>query len=100
MRSGEFAANPIGVVFDPKELIARYEAGEPMNNLGAEYGAVPAHQLFEASGATYDVGELARRHPTAILGESALAVLLNAHLRCSPGRPSSGASHGMAAVIQ
>ena len=30
MRSGEFAANPIGVVFDPDELAARYRAGEPI----------------------------------------------------------------------
>jgi catechol-2,3-dioxygenase len=33
MRSGEFAANPIGVVFDPEQLIARYEAGEPLEQL-------------------------------------------------------------------
>lgn len=29
MKSGEFAANPIGVVFDPDDLVARYRAGEP-----------------------------------------------------------------------
>ena len=28
-----FAANPIGVVFDPKRLIARYEAGETIDEL-------------------------------------------------------------------
>lgn len=28
MKSGEFAANPIGVVFDPEDLAARYRAGE------------------------------------------------------------------------
>ena len=33
MQSGEFAANPIGVVFDPDELLARYEAGEPLATL-------------------------------------------------------------------
>lgn len=33
MRSGEFAANPIGVVFDPEEFVARYEAGEPLETL-------------------------------------------------------------------
>ena len=33
MRSGAFAANPIGVVFDPKELLARYRAGEPIDTL-------------------------------------------------------------------
>ncbi|HJQ84388.1 MAG TPA: VOC family protein [Candidatus Binatia bacterium] len=35
MRSGEFAANPIGVVFEPEELVARYEAGEPLATLTA-----------------------------------------------------------------
>jgi len=30
MRSGAFAANPIGVVFEPEELLARYRAGEPL----------------------------------------------------------------------
>jgi catechol-2,3-dioxygenase len=35
MRSGEFAANPIGVVFDPQELVARYDAGEPIATLTA-----------------------------------------------------------------
>ena len=35
MRSGEFAANPIGVVFDPNALVARYEAGEPNEQLMA-----------------------------------------------------------------
>jgi len=33
MRSGEFAANPIGVVFDPENLVARYRAGEPLATL-------------------------------------------------------------------
>jgi catechol-2,3-dioxygenase len=33
MRSGEFAANPIGVIFDPDALVARYEAGEPIDSL-------------------------------------------------------------------
>jgi catechol-2,3-dioxygenase len=33
MRSGAFAANPIGVVFDPEDLLARYEAGEPLETL-------------------------------------------------------------------
>jgi catechol-2,3-dioxygenase len=35
MRSGEFAANPIGVVFDPEDFVARYEAGEPFETLTA-----------------------------------------------------------------
>jgi catechol-2,3-dioxygenase len=33
IRSGDFAANPIGIVFDPDELLARYRAGEPMEKL-------------------------------------------------------------------
>jgi catechol-2,3-dioxygenase len=35
MRSGEFAANPIGVVFDPDAMVARYEGGEPLETLTA-----------------------------------------------------------------
>ncbi|MBI3767290.1 MAG: VOC family protein [Deltaproteobacteria bacterium] len=35
MHSGEFAANPIGVVFDPEDLLARYRAGEPFATLVA-----------------------------------------------------------------
>jgi catechol-2,3-dioxygenase len=35
IRSGDFAANPIGVVFDPEALLARYRAGEPMEQLTA-----------------------------------------------------------------
>jgi catechol 2,3-dioxygenase-like lactoylglutathione lyase family enzyme len=33
MRDGDFAANPIGVVFDPDALVARYRAGEPIASL-------------------------------------------------------------------
>lgn len=33
MQSGDFAANPIGVVFDPDEFLARFEAGEPLATL-------------------------------------------------------------------
>lgn len=33
MRSGEFAANPIGVVFDPEDLLARYRGGEAHESL-------------------------------------------------------------------
>ena len=32
-RSGTFAENPIGVVFDPDELVARHEAGVPLREL-------------------------------------------------------------------
>jgi len=35
IRSGDFAANPIGVVFDPEELLARYRSGEPLEKLTA-----------------------------------------------------------------
>ena len=35
MRSPEFAANPIGVIFDPDELLARYAGGEPLEKLVA-----------------------------------------------------------------
>jgi catechol-2,3-dioxygenase len=49
MRSGAFAANPIGVVFDPEELVARYEAGEPIETLMARpslpEGATPFDML-------------------------------------------------------
>jgi catechol-2,3-dioxygenase len=33
MRSGDFSKNPIGVVFDPKSLVARYRAGEAVASL-------------------------------------------------------------------
>ena len=33
MRSGDFAKNPVGIVFDPEELLARYRAGEPIESL-------------------------------------------------------------------
>jgi catechol-2,3-dioxygenase len=33
MRSNAFRANPIGVVFDPEDLLARYRAGEPLEKL-------------------------------------------------------------------
>src|SRR5207249_8938664 len=35
MRSGEFAANPIGVIFDPEDLVARWETGEAIETLTA-----------------------------------------------------------------
>jgi catechol-2,3-dioxygenase len=35
MRGEEFAANPVGVIFDPEELLARYRSGEPMESLQA-----------------------------------------------------------------
>lgn len=33
LRSGEFAENPIGVIFDPKDLLTRYRAGDPVQDL-------------------------------------------------------------------
>jgi len=33
MRKSDFAANPIGVIFEPEELLARYRAGEPIAEL-------------------------------------------------------------------
>ena len=35
LRGGEFAANPIGVIFDPDDLMRRYEQGEPERDLVA-----------------------------------------------------------------
>ncbi len=49
IRSGDFAANPIGVVFDPEELLARYRSGEPIERLTARpplpAGATPFDML-------------------------------------------------------
>jgi hypothetical protein len=33
MRSDAFAENPIGVEFDPEKLLARYEQGDPVEEL-------------------------------------------------------------------
>lgn len=41
MKSGDFAANPIGVVFDPDDLLARYRSGESLDTLVAR-PALPA----------------------------------------------------------
>ncbi|MFT4570770.1 MAG: catechol-2,3-dioxygenase [Hyphomicrobiaceae bacterium] len=35
LKSGAFTANPIGVIFDPQDLLARYKAGEPTQDLVA-----------------------------------------------------------------
>ena len=49
IRSGDFAKNPIGIVFDPEDLLARYRAGEPMEQLVAQRplpeGATPFDML-------------------------------------------------------
>jgi catechol-2,3-dioxygenase len=49
IRSGDFATNPIGVVFDPEALLARYRGGEPMEQLTARpplpAGATPFEML-------------------------------------------------------
>ncbi|HUI28397.1 MAG TPA: VOC family protein [Candidatus Kryptonia bacterium] len=47
MRSGEFAANPIGVVFDPEDLLARYRSGEPIEQLTARPPLPPGTTPFE-----------------------------------------------------
>jgi len=41
MKGPAFAANPIGVIFDPDDLLARYLAGEPMAKL-LEQSPLPA----------------------------------------------------------
>ena len=33
MRSETFARDPVGQPFDPDELVARYDAGEPVDDL-------------------------------------------------------------------
>ena len=33
MRHGDFAANPIGVIFEPEALLERFRAGEPLSSL-------------------------------------------------------------------
>src|SRR5262249_3770754 len=83
-----------GLLVEPRDaddgqtmvLVVVGEKGEHavrMDDLGAEHRAVPAHQLLEAGRAAHDVGELARRYATAVLGQIPLAILLDAHL-CSP----------------
>jgi len=39
--NGEFAANPIGITFDPDALAARYERGEPEETLLKRPGGTP-----------------------------------------------------------
>jgi catechol 2,3-dioxygenase-like lactoylglutathione lyase family enzyme len=49
MESADFAANPLGVIFDPEELLARYRSGEPLEKLAIRpplpEGTTPA-QMF------------------------------------------------------
>ena len=47
MRSDEFAANPIGIEFDPEVLLARYERGDPLEELllQGSAGSPPAPRL-------------------------------------------------------
>jgi len=47
IRGGGFAANPIGVVFDPEELLARYRAGEPIGSLRMQPPLPPGTTPFE-----------------------------------------------------
>ena len=86
-------------------LVVGEEGEHPVgvHNLGAEHGAVPAHELLEARRATHDVRELTRLHHAAIPGEPALPVLSIAHVfsfvcvktprsSVSGGRPYSAAA--------
>ena len=47
MESEEFAANPIGIEFDPEVLLARYENGDPLEELllQGSAGSPPAPRL-------------------------------------------------------
>ena len=47
MKSGDFAANPIGVVFDPDELVVRYAAGEAIETLARRPALPPQASPFE-----------------------------------------------------
>lgn len=41
MESGAFATNPIGVEFDPDRLVARFEAGDPLEELKKQGSTSP-----------------------------------------------------------
>jgi catechol-2,3-dioxygenase len=47
IRSGEFAANPIGVVFEPDELLERYRSGEPIERLVVRPALPPGVSPFD-----------------------------------------------------
>ncbi len=47
IQSADFAANPIGVVFEPEGLLARYEAGEPIETLAARPALPQGAQPFD-----------------------------------------------------
>ena len=42
MRTPAFAANPVGVMYDPDELLARFEAGEDEDTLLAQPPGPPS----------------------------------------------------------
>ena len=59
MKSEEFRSNPIGVPVDPEELVRRFEAGEPLEDVLAQPPFDPA--MFEAILAMGDgVAEVAK----------------------------------------
>src|SRR5439155_14023012 len=67
---------------DRMELVVVGEEGEHgvgVHDLGPEHGAVPAHQLLEARGATHDVRELPRLRHATIRGEPTLPIVCSAH---------------------
>ena len=57
MRSGDFAANPIGVVFDPDELLARYRAGEPHREARRAAAAARGHDAVRHAALLADAGQ-------------------------------------------
>ena len=62
MKTDYFAKNPIGIDFDPEVLLARYRAGDPLDELirfqSAPYAAGKAH-IRPANVPPYDAdGEL------------------------------------------
>ena len=53
MRSDAFEKNPIGEPFDPEELVARYDAGETVDDL------IFRSDQPESSGSTYHRNDIA-----------------------------------------
>src|SRR5262249_37781670 len=74
---------------DAMMLVVVGEEGEHavrMHHLGAENGAVPAHQLVEPGRSPHDMGELVRLHDATVGGHPCFPLLLRVHgvLRKSP----------------
>lgn len=47
LRTSDFAANPIGIKFDPEDLFARYEAGEPLDQLKKRRTLMDGESIFD-----------------------------------------------------